>query len=88
MIASLSEVLGEPGSGQPVGAFTAYDLETGGRRAARRRTRERPVILLVSRASFAEPAGRRLGPRRCSRQRPTRAGAAPASSSTTSPISR
>lgn len=57
MIASMSEVLGEPGSGRGVGAFTAYDLEaaTGIVRAAE--ASNRPVILLVSRATFAQAGG-------------------------------
>jgi ketose-bisphosphate aldolase len=57
VIASMSDVLGEPGSGRGVGAFTAYDLEaaTGIVRAAE--ASRNPVILLVSRAAFANAAG-------------------------------
>lgn len=57
MIAPLSQVLGSPGSGSAVGAFTAYDVETavGVLRAAE--ARDRPVVLLVSRAAFARPGG-------------------------------
>lgn len=57
MIAPLSEVLGAPGSGSAVGAFTAYDVETavGVLRAAE--AHDRPVILLVSQAAFARTGG-------------------------------
>lgn len=57
MIAPLSQVLGEPGCGRAVGAFTAYDVEAACAilRAAERR--HSPVILLVSRAAFARDRG-------------------------------
>lgn len=57
MIASFSQVLGEPGAGRAVGAFTAYDIETASAVLAAAQSRERPVILLVSRAAFAQPRG-------------------------------
>ncbi len=57
MIASFSQVLGEPGSGRAVGAFTAYDLEAASAVLRAAESRERPVILLVSRAAFARPGG-------------------------------
>lgn len=53
----MSEVLGEPGSGTAVGAFTAYDLEAGVAVLAAAATCGRPVILLVSRTSFDGPTG-------------------------------
>jgi len=58
MIAPLSQVLGEPGCGRAVGAFTAYDLETASAILRAAESRQSPVILLVSRAAFA----RRRGP--------------------------
>jgi len=58
VIASLSQVLGEPGGGRAVGAFTAYDLEAASGILAAAESRRSPVILLVSRAAFA----RRRGP--------------------------
>jgi ketose-bisphosphate aldolase len=58
VIAPLSQVLGEPGSGRAVGAFTAYDLEAASGILAAAESRQSPVILLVSRAAFA----RRRGP--------------------------
>lgn len=57
MIASFSQVLGEPGSGSAVGAFTAYDIETASAVLGAAQSRERPVILLVSRAAFAQSRG-------------------------------
>ncbi len=58
MIAALSEVLGEPGCGRAVGAFTVYDLEAASGILAAAESRRNPVVLLVSRAAFA----RRRGP--------------------------
>jgi ketose-bisphosphate aldolase len=60
VIASFSAVLGDPRGGRAVGAFTAYDLESGVGilRAAERR--EAPVIILVSRAALAGPRGEAL----------------------------
>jgi ketose-bisphosphate aldolase len=60
MIASFSELLGDPRGGRAVGAFTAYDLETGVGilRAAERRAA--PVIILLSRAALAAPRGEAL----------------------------
>lgn len=58
MIAPLSEVLGEPGSGRAIGAFTAYDLEAASGVLCAAESRRTPVILLISRAAFA----RRRGP--------------------------
>lgn len=60
MIASLAEVMGEPGCGQAVGAFTAYDLETGCGVLAVAELRSAPVILLISRAAFDGPRGPQL----------------------------
>ena len=60
MIAPFSQVLGEPGSGTAVGAFTAYDLETAAGVLGAAEARGRPVVLLVSRAAFAGPRGRAL----------------------------
>jgi ketose-bisphosphate aldolase len=57
VIASFSQVLGEPGSGTAVGAFTAYDLEGAAAVLGAAGARGRPVILLVSRAAFARPRG-------------------------------
>ena len=57
MIAPLSQVLGEPGSGRAVGAFTAYDLEAGAAILAAAESRQSPVVLLVSRAAFAGQRG-------------------------------
>ncbi|MGA2455817.1 MAG: class II fructose-bisphosphate aldolase [Solirubrobacteraceae bacterium] len=57
MIASFSQVLGEPGSGRAVGAFTAYDLEAATAVLSAAESRERPVILLVSRGAFARAGG-------------------------------
>ena len=57
MIASLSKVLGEPGSGRAVGAFTAYDLEAAVGILSAAESRESPVVLLVSRAAFAGQRG-------------------------------
>lgn len=57
MIAPLSEVLGEPGSGHAVGAFTAYDLEAASGILRAAEGRRAAVILLVSRASFARQRG-------------------------------
>jgi ketose-bisphosphate aldolase len=60
VIESFSRVLGEPGSGQAVGAFTAYDIETASAVLEAAQTRARPVILLVSRAAFAQSRGAAL----------------------------
>jgi ketose-bisphosphate aldolase len=60
MIAGFSEVLGEPGSGRAVGAFTAYDLETACGVLGAAECRQAAVILLVSRAAFEGPRGPRL----------------------------
>lgn len=57
MIAPLSQILGEPGSGSAVGAFTAYDLETAVAVLSAAEARNRPVILLVSRAALARDRG-------------------------------
>ncbi len=57
MIAPLSKVLGEPGSGRAVGAFTAYDLEAAVAILSAAESRESPVVLLVSRAAFAGQRG-------------------------------
>jgi ketose-bisphosphate aldolase len=60
MIGALSEVLGEPGCGRAVGAFTAYDLETACAVLAAAERTERAVILLLSRAAFDSPRGAQL----------------------------
>ncbi|MBS1862700.1 MAG: class II fructose-bisphosphate aldolase [Actinobacteria bacterium] len=60
MIAPLSEVLGEPGSGRAVGAFTAYDLEAASGILRAAESRRAPVILLISRASFVRSRGPEL----------------------------
>lgn len=60
MIASFAEVLGEPGSGRAVGAFTAYDLESAAAILNAAEARRSPVILLVSCAAFARPRGPEL----------------------------
>lgn len=60
MIVPLSEVLGQPGSGRAVGAFTAYDLETACGVLAAAERREAPVILLLSSAAFAASCGEQL----------------------------
>jgi ketose-bisphosphate aldolase len=57
VIASLSQVLGEPASGRAVGAFTAYDLEAAAAVLSAAQARGRPVVLLVSRAAFAGSRG-------------------------------
>jgi ketose-bisphosphate aldolase len=57
VIVSFSEVLGSPGSGNAVGAFTAYDLETALAVLSAAQARGRAVILLVSRAAFAGSRG-------------------------------
>jgi len=57
VIAPLSQVLGEPGSGRAVGAFTAYDLETATAIIRAAEQRRSPVIVLVSRAAFARDRG-------------------------------
>ncbi|MGD0455566.1 MAG: class II fructose-bisphosphate aldolase [Solirubrobacteraceae bacterium] len=57
MIAPFSHVLGEPGSGRAVGAFTAYDLEAAAAVLNAADSRQCPVILLVSCAAFAKSRG-------------------------------
>jgi ketose-bisphosphate aldolase len=57
VIALFSEVLGRPGAGRAVGAFTAYDLETACGVLGAAESRKAPVILLVSRAAFQAPRG-------------------------------
>jgi ketose-bisphosphate aldolase len=60
MIGALSGILGEPGCGRAVGAFTAYDLETACAVLAAAERTERAVILLLSRAAFDSPRGAQL----------------------------
>ncbi len=60
MIAPLAEVLGEPGAGRAIGAFTAYDLETACGVLGAAERRHTPVILLLSRAAFEAPRGQVL----------------------------
>jgi ketose-bisphosphate aldolase len=60
VIVPFSEVLGEPGSGHAVGAFTAYDLETAVGVLSAAEGRNSPVILLVSRAAFGGRRGSAL----------------------------
>ncbi len=60
MIAGLSDVLGVPGCGRAVGAFTAYDLETAWGVLAAAEQRGTAVILLVSGAAFDAPRGTQL----------------------------
>jgi ketose-bisphosphate aldolase len=57
MIATLSQVLGDPGCGRAIGAFTAYDLEAASGILAAAESRRSPVILLVSRAAFGRGRG-------------------------------
>jgi ketose-bisphosphate aldolase len=57
VIAPFAQVLGEPGCGRAVGAFTAYDLETARAIVRAAESRESPVILLLSRAAFAGEGG-------------------------------
>jgi ketose-bisphosphate aldolase len=60
MITAFSALLGDPRGGRAVGAFTAYDLETGIAILRAAEQRGGPVILLVSRAALAGPRGEAL----------------------------